>query len=564
MITKGLAPINNGNEVIAFTNKDKLGKAIKSIQDLPTMYDWYREDPDKRHLGLMKFWDYKTQRPTGILDELLTTKSVITVNGWDGKFTYDLPVETDRGCYTTKDMSYQIKAGISGDSFKIVLNKEFKTGDVLTYDKGRGQQITVVDEAPVVEVAEGYEHTVQLVDDNKGTWFTESFLNKGIQYFKVSHNIHGEYGTNFSGFEFGDEQATMRCEFQLGAASGVESYITGLADSKSFSGADAKSQDFIARATAEFQGNDIAVVSDVLGDGKTINPKTARIGATLEYFTLRELHRLTNSKLMWQAAGTIRNSNGVTRINEGLFKQMRRGTIYKYGRKGGITRQHLIDMGTYIFRNNPYLDEENRELEFRCGKYAYLNVLEIFNAEVQAQYGALGLAGLLGANNGIPNPIKGNDLTNLEMALVRFTRVFIKGLGWLRIVHDKSLDVIDEGMDRRVKGDNPEGFSSTTYSIFVSDVANQRYSNNKELPKGTKIVENGREDANIYLVKPEGEMTYWGTTRGRYDYQKASNITSSMKQLGQEFWAYNIMDIVMLDPSRVLILELDENNVAHY
>lgn len=563
MVTKGFAPLNNGNEVITFTNKDKLGKNIKSVQDLPTMYDWYKEDPDKRHLGLMKFWDYKTTRPSGILDELLTTKSVITVNGWDGKFSYDLPVDTDNGCYTTKDMSHQIKAGISGDSFKIILNKEFKTGDVLTYDKQRGQQISVTDESPVVEVAEGYEHTVVLVENDKARWFTESFLNKGIQYYKIGHNVAGEYGTNFSGFDYGDEQATMRCEFQLGAMTGVEAYITGLADSKSFSGASAQSQNFLSRVVSEFQGNDIAIIADTMTDGKTVNPKTSRIGATMEYLTLRETHRLTNSKLMWQAAGEIKSSHGVTRLNEGLFKQMRRGTVYKYGRKGGITRQHLIDMGTYIFRNNPYLEEESRELEFRCGKYAYLNVLEIFDKEVMAQYGAIGLTGLLGANNGIPNPIKGSSLTELEMSLVRFTRVLVKGLGWLRIIHDRSLDVMDEGMDRRVKGDNPEGFASTTYSIYVTDVASQKFSNNKQLPKGTKMIEGGREDANVYLVKPEGEMTYWGTTNGRYDYRRSSNIISSMKQIGQEFWAFNIMDIHLMDYSRVLILELDDS-VSYY
>lgn len=557
---KGLAPINNGNEVIAFTNKDALGKRIKSVQDLPSMYEWYSEDPDKRHLGLMKFWDYKTTRPTGILDELLTTKAVLTVNGWDGKFTYDLPVETDNGCYTTKDMSYQNKPGIDGDTFKVVLNKEFKTGDVLSYDKQDGMQFTVVDEEPVVQVAEGFEHTVQLVSDNNSTWFIESYLAKGIEYFKIGHNVHGEYGTNFSGFEFADEQRTMRCEFQLGAMTGVESYITGLADSKSFSGASAQSKEFLNKVQTEFGGNDIAIVTD-LGSNGAPNLSTARIGATMEYLTLRELHTLTNSKLMWQAGGTIRNSNGVTRINEGLFKQMKRGTIRKYGRKGGITRQHLIDMGTYIFRNNPYLDEELRELEFRAGKYAYLNVLEIFDKEIMAQHTGLGLAGLIGNETLIPNPIKGKNPTELEYGLIRFTRVFIKGLGWLRIIHDKSLDVLDGGMDRRAKGDNPEGFAKSTYSIFITDVANQRYSNNKELPKGTKIVENGREDANVYLVKPEGEMTYWGSTRGRYDFRTSSNIASSMKQIGQEFWAFNIMDIALLDPSRVLILELDENAI---
>lgn len=562
MITQGFAPLNNGNEIITFTNKEKMGKSIKSVQDLPTMYQWYKEDPAKRHLGLMSFWGDATIRQQGILDELLNTKAVLEVNGWDGKFTYDLPVDTDSGCYTTKDMSYQLKAGIDGDTFKIVLNKQFNTGDVLTYDKLRGLQITVTDDEPVTPVSEGFEHTVQLVSDDKMTWFIESFLAKGIQYYKVGHNIFGEYGTNFSGFEFADEGATMRCEFQLGAATGVESYITGLADSKSFSGADGQSKSFLDKVYSEFQNNDIAVIASVDKTGRP-KPNSGHIGATMEYLTLRETHRLTNEKLMWQAGGTLRDKNGVTRINEGLFKQMRRGTIHKYGRKGGITRQHLIDMGTYIFKNNPYLPEEKRELEFRCGKYAYFNVLEVFDKEVMSQHTALGLAGLIGNETLIPNPIKGKDPMNLEYGLIRFTRVFIKGLGWLRIVHDQSLDMMTEGMDRRVKGDNPEGFASTTYSIFVTDVANQRYSNNKELPKGTKLVEQGKEFANVYLVKPEGQMTYWGTTNGRYDYKRSSDIISSMKQIGQEFWAFNIMDIALLDYTKVLILEL-EDAVAFY
>lgn len=559
MVTKGLAPINNGHEIISFSKSSKVGKAIKSIQDLPNMYEWYSEDPNKNHLGLMAFWDFQTTRPTGILDELLTTKAVLEVDGWNGKFSYDLPVDTDNGCYTTKDMSYQQHAGIDGDTFKIVLNKEFKTGDVLTADKQDGLQIIVDDSAPVVEVAEGYEHTVQLVSEDKSTYYLSALLGKGIEYFKVAHNIQGEYGTNFSGFEFADTQATMRCEFQLGAATGVEAYITGLADSKSFSGADAKSQEFLQLIEQEFGGNDIVTIADVGADGETPNIKTARIGATMEYLTLRELHKLTNSKLMWQAGGTVKNTNGVTRINEGLFKQMKRGTIYKYGRKGGITRQHLIDMGSYIFRSNVHLDEDKRELEFRAGKYAYQNILEIFDKEIMFQNAHLGATGMLGADRMLPNPVKGTDPTNLEYGLIRFTRVFIKGLGWLRIIHDKSLDVLDGGMDRRFRGDNPEGFAKTTYSVFVTDVANQRYSNNKQLPEGTKLIDNGYDGANIYLVKPQGQMTYWGTTRGRYDYRGGSNIVSSMKQIGQEFWAYNIMDIALLDPTRVLILELDEN-----
>lgn len=568
MIAKGIQPLYNGHEVIAFTNKEALGKSIKSMQDLPSMYSWYKEDPDKNHLGMMKFWKYKTTRPDGIFDELLNTKSVLEVNGWNGGFTYDLPVETKKGLYTTKDMTHQNYAGIDGGTFTIVVNKELSVGHIITYDRYKGMQLIVVEEevegAPK-QVAEGWEVTVQLVTNNKSHYFPKEFLAKGVYYTIINGTVDGERGTKFVGFEFGDSAETMRLEFRLGSMTAVESYITGMADSKSFSGADAQSREFVDKVTSEFRGNDIVLIQEAYKQGdKFVRRGKPSLGATMEYLTLRETHRLTNSKLMWQSAATIRNTNGVTRLNEGLYKQMLRGTIYKYGRKGGITKQHLANMADYTYRNNPYLDEELRHMEFRCGKYAFRNVLEIFEKDVLAQLTALSMAGLMGTDRAIPNPVQGNDPNNLALASIRFVEVQIKGIGNLRIVHDKSLDVMDDGMDRRAKGDNSEGLAPTAYSIFVTDVADQRYSNNKELPKGTKLIEDGNESANIYLVKPEGEMTYWGTSNGRYDYRRSGDIVSSMKQIGQEFWAFNIMDIVLMDPSRVIILELDERLTSAY
>lgn len=568
MVTKGIAPLYNGNEVIAFTNKESLGKSIKSMQDLPTMHSWYREDPDKRHLGLMKFWDYKTTRPSGILDELIQTKSVLEVNGWNGGFTYDLPVETDKGLYTTKDMTHQKFAGIDGDSFKMVFNKQLSVGHVVTYDKYKGFQMIVVeesiDDAPK-QVAEGWEVTVQLTSDNKSHYLPQGFLAKGVCYKIVNGTVDGERGTKFVGFEFDDHAETMRCEFRLGSMTAVESYITGMASSRQFSGADSQSRKFVDKVTSEFYGNDVVLIQEASKkDGKIVRKGTPSLGSTMEYLTMRETHRLTNSKLMWQSAGTVRNQNGVVRLNEGLYKQFRRGTIYKYPRKGGITISHLQRMGDYLYRNNPYLPEEERYMEFRCGKFAFRNVLEIFEKEVLAQMTALGVTGLLGSDALIKSPVKGNDLKNLALQQVRFVEVPIKGLGILTITHDMSLDVMDDDMDRRVKGDNAEGLAPTAWSIFIADASDQRTSNNRQLPKGTKLVDGGSDRENIYLVKPEGEMTYWGTTNGRYDYRRSGDILSSMKQIGQEFWAFNIMDIAMLDPSQVLILELEDDQVTPY
>jgi len=560
MVTQQNIPsIVNGDQVIMFTDKKSVS-SIQGVQDLPTLYSWYKEDPDKHHLGLMNLWGKQATRNynTGILRELLKNKAVLEVNGWDGGFTYDLPVVDYKGCYTVRDTSTQAFPGIDGNSFKIVLNKAYTTGDILTNDKYYGQQIMVTNEEPVVPIAEGWEHTVTLVDNDKSTYFLQSNLLKGIQYYKVGHAILGERGTNFSHFDLPDTVGKMKCEFRLGAASGVEAYITGMADSKAFSGGDAQSKQYLGMLEDEFQGKDVALLTNLVpnGAGKRVpDLKNAKLGATMEFLTMRELEKITSNKLMFQKAGTFRSSNGVTRLNEGLWHQLRRGKIITYGRPGGITRNHLKEVAEYVFRINPDKQDVQRRLKFKCGKYAYQNVLEIFSEEVNAQNAALNT--FLGSDRTIPNPVRGTNHLELEYVPIRFTKVFIPGLGNIEIEEDTSLNVM-EGADRFSVGMHPEGYAPTAYSMVIWDVADQSYSNNKDLPQGATLIENGDKRANIHLVKPQGEMSYWGTTNGRYDYRKAGDIMSGgTKQIGQEFWAFNVCATHIMDLTRFVMIELD-------
>lgn len=562
MRQQGIPHVHNGNQVLMFT-KPKEIRSIEGKQDLPSLYSWYKEDPDKNHRGLMNMWNQKTIRTSGFFDKLVTSRSIIEVNGFDGSFTYDIPVEEVHGCYTTKDMSHQVRAGIDGDKFKIVLNKAFTAGDILSYDAMDGQQVHVVDDEPVVAVAEGYEHTVQLNTNDKNTWFIESNLAKGIEYVKIDHAVDGERGTHFSHFNFPDQVGTMRCEFQLGHLRGVEAYVTGMADKKAFSGAATSSKDYLRKLLAEFGENELAVLADLKlnAAGKKVpNLEALRgVGATMEYLTMMELQKMTNTGLMWDQGGTIRNQHGVVRISEGLWHQMRRGTIIKYAKPGGIEERHLKNAGNYIFRGNPDKPYFERRLKFDCGHEAFQNILRLFKEQISMQNAFIGASGMLGADRMIPNPVKNlNDPMNLEYGTFRFTKVFIEGLGHLEINHEPALDRMDKGVDRLHGGMHPKGYSYTTYSVIVTDTASQEYSNNEELPKGTKLVEGGETGDNIYLVKPEGAMTYWGVTNGRYDYRKSSDIQSSLKEIAQSFWAFNSCAIWMKDPSRVLMIELSD------
>jgi hypothetical protein len=77
------------------------------------------------------------------------------------------------------------------------------------------------------------------------------------------------------------------------------------------------------------------------------------------------------------------------------------------------------------------------------------------------------------------------------------------------------------------------------------------------MPKGATLIEGGNAGANVNLVKPQGEMLYWGSTNGRYDYRKAGDIMSSMKQIGQDYWAFSIMSVWIKDITRFVTIELD-------
>lgn len=563
---QGVPMVYNGDNVIMFTGAKKI-KEIQGYADLPSLYSWYQENPEKNHLGMMNLWGQQAQVTYPIYRELLQNRAMIEVNGFDGGFTYDIPVEEYKGCYTTRDMSAQPYPGIDESTFKIVLSHEFTTGDVLTYDFYRGQQIIVVEE-PVVQAGDGFEHTVKLVGNDKETWFLASNLAKGLTYVKINHAVAGEYGTNFSHVEMPDSVGSMKCEFKLGSIRGVEAYVTGMADKKSFSGAvlGQNSKQFLQKLQAEAEAlGELAILMDTTVNGKgekVPNWGTMRIGSTMEWLVHRELEKLTAHALLFQKAGTVRDGNGTYRLNEGLWHQLRRGKLIKYGRPGGITRTHLKEAVEYIFRNNPYKKVEERRIKFKGGKYAVANVKEIFKDEFENQLGLLTSIGLLRDTSPMNSPIynaasSNKNQVNLGIKAVAVTEVYIPDIGFLEIEEDPSLNY-HPNVDRFARGMHGEQMADTAYSLVIWDVADKQYSNNTELPKGAKFVDDADQSSNIFLVKPEGDMTYWGRSNGRYDINKAGDIVSSHKQIGQEFWAWNSIAIWVKDLTRFIMIELDD------
>src|SRR5690606_17237457 len=119
---------------------------------------------------------------------------------------------------------------------------------------------------------------------------------------------------------------------------------------------------------------------------------------------------------------------------------LRRGKIITYGRPGGITREHIKEAVSYVFRQNPEKPTIERRIRFKCGTEAYNNVLEIFDEEVNHQIARI--SALTGSDRLLPkNPITG-DLYNLALDPIRFVQVYIKDVGNVEIIEDTSLNRI--------------------------------------------------------------------------------------------------------------------------
>lgn len=555
LATSNIPTLRNGDQMIGFMKAQDV-KNTGGYQDWASLHTWYQEDPLKNHMKLQTFWGQQTPQrySKSMYNELLANKQVLEVNGWEGKFTYDVPVEGVDELITMADCSDQEFAGYDGTTFKIVLSEDLAPGTTFSADAMFGMEL-VVTEDDVKPKGDGFEHTVMINTNNREAIYPNNYLAKGICYYVTGHGV-AEFGTKLAKVRMPKTVGYETFEFQLGSIRGVESMVTGKADSVNLGGAIAQTADYLDKIKSEAEKlGELAVMMDVDVNSGNPNLRTARVGSVMEYLTLRELDRITANSLIFQRGGEIKNTNGVTRYNEGLWHQLRRGFIIKYGRRGGLTREHIQQAVDYVFRVNPDKDLIEREVKFKCGTMAYRNVLEIFDTEVNAQLNRL--AGLLGADRILPsNPVSG-DLYNLSIKPVRFVKVFLPGIGNVEIEEDTSLNRMHLA-DRFAAGFAANGYDHTTYSMIIWDAADQEYSNNRQMPRGTTLIEGGNADANLYLVKPEGNYVYWGRRNGRYDTRRATDIVASFKEMASEFFAYNNMCLWLKDVSRFVMIELDE------
>ena len=197
--SSGVRKYVNGDKIISVMTTG----AVQQLgwMDRSTLSEWYKEDPDKNHIGMVDLFTNFAGITVPMLKNLFDKKAVISVNGMDGKFTYDIPMYVPSGTFTMKDTGEGIEApGIDESYFTIALSKAFNPGDVLSYAKdGKAEQVVVSEDHQVIAEGDYFLHTVQMNTTDKKKYFPKEKLKGGIQYWRIGHVI-GEFSEQFTSY----------------------------------------------------------------------------------------------------------------------------------------------------------------------------------------------------------------------------------------------------------------------------------------------------------------------------------------------------------------------------
>lgn len=558
LLTKNFIATANGDTVIGYTDAKTIRQTLVE-HDLSSLEQWYHEDPDKNHLGMLQLFANITNYPLPMYMGMIQRDATIKVNGVNGKFRYDLPIENTMEVVTVEDTSTMYsKPGIDESLFEIVLNAEFTQGDILTYDMIDGCQLFIsTDRAPRQE-GENWRYWCKMFGNSRAKYFPKDKLRSGVKYFKVT-NALGEFSTQFSRTDGASKAGMMTCEFQLSGHRGVEGETTMYAGMKGMNFATRDTQNFIekayakVRALSEIRGGDAsyAIIGSRLPNG-SINMANARVASTVSLFCLAELAKMEAYELMFMRGGVIKTHNGVLRKNEGLYHQLRRGFTIAYSRPGGIRKEHFMAAADYIFRGRSDMPIQNRVMKFKVGMKAYQNIVEIFRDEFYAQLG--NLMPLLGTDR-IINPVVTGPNDALELGTVSIKSVVLPGIGKVIVEHEPSLDYVDM-VDRSQLVDGT--FPITSYSCIMEDLTSGEYSNAYAGVPASSEAKIGNINNNVFYVEPDGGSMFWGYEQGRWSSRNtgASEIVSSNPRMAEQFWCHSVSACWVKDASKFVTIEL--------
>ena len=567
----------HGEEIISIVQGKKYMSRASTFQGMLDRNEYlFNEEDNRYHLGLLSAWGMQGRESYAMISKLLERGSELKVKGFFGEFTYDKPFyDPSQGLRTiasTREEAGQYP-GIDESEFDIILSEKCYPGEILGTDLyGDEDQLVVINCEASELNGQGWRTTVTLTTTASGATYNPSLLDANISYYKINH-VGVEYTTQFAGVEMptGNPTGTFRARFKLGGIRGIEGYVTGFADAlnsglNAVDGKDVESERAMAALRTKYANGDNSANTVIFGNREDI--PNLRATSLMEFLVERTLMKRTATSHLWQRQGQIKSANGaIMYLNEGLWHQLRRGKIITFPKVMGITKAHIADAVNYVYRNNPGLPWEEREIVFEGGKLAEQNLMLIFQNEFQQQLNTLMqgnfFTAMFGVNGLLPENLRtslvgGKNLNELEiMSLMRFVSVPLLGIaGKVTIRYNSALDYLG-GNPVEFKSHLPNGYDWTSHSLIIWDVRSQEYSNNEKNVQGA-AEENVKIKDNLYMVRPEEGMVFKGYENGRWDKGKTSNIVSSSRVIGQGFWAFNSSAVWVPYPENIVMIELSK------
>jgi hypothetical protein len=387
--------------------------------------------------------------------------------------------------------------------------------------------------------------------------YDPSLLEANREYSEISSSGLAEYSEELSPVHMPSGTNYITNKFKLGSGQGVETFVTGKAQSVNlmpgYTSTD--TQEYLNEVKNQGYDDQDDVLIGVIKDIKT-GRLTVTVGSLLEDLAIQKFKHNFNTSLMFMEGVTMSTKKGSLTYNEGLWRQMLRGFVHNYARRGAFNYDDLRIIKNYVFQGNPGMRSEDSTFKMKCGSNLFDNIDVLIQKEGWRQI--TNLAPLLGADQVTQQRIVTGALDNLEVALVKIGKVRVPGIGLFEPIEDTSMNYT-KLTDRQLKGvNNANGLDYTSWSGIIWDVTDQLYSNNKTLPAGTKAV-NDKAKSNIYLVRPQGDSIFWGRENGRYSSKGASNILASGKTRHESFFMYGFGAMWMADPSKFAMTQVKKS-----
>lgn len=541
--TNIIKQFNNGT-LIASVPKSRVKDL--GFTDVSLLRDTFKEN--RQHLGMITLFEQMDLVKVPLLKELTANKQYMYVNGMNGSFTWDVPLDATFP-QVVMDVEEGEYLGVDGGSFKIKLSYPFRQNDILTYDPVDGVQVVVIGDE-IEDTGDGYIHTVQLVTTNREAYFPKSKLVAGTRFGKID-NIIGEYDKQFSGVDSAISNSKATLEFRLGGVRGVEVAWTTFAKSVTLgTGEHGTQHKETLNALQKRLSQWGAEAGDVLAFGTpngTGGMNVSKIDGVLETLAMAELYKMTAMGIMFNQGATITGGLASKKINEGFYPMMRRGHRFTYNHAGEL--KAMIKQAADVIYQGLSVRMEDRNLTFKGGYEAVQKVRNIFKTEFE-NHNPIPLEA-----RALPQPLlTGKDLDNITFRTFSIGTCFVNGIGNITIEHDPSFDYdFGDFASRGFVGIG--GRSKRTWSLAIWDIANSDYSNVNDpsiLPKGVQV-DRSAMGGNMYLVKPEG-LPDINTSR-RIGRTEGKNVAAVLDYMGEEFAVWNSLAGWIKDLSRVVLIE---------